>query len=545
MAAVALTAPHTVKAQTSFYWKGGAGNWDTATANWYPQASATGAEAFVSSTSSIARIGDLGAAGTITLTTAITAQELDIDNTTGYTIAGTPALTLASGNITTNFLSGNTAGSITTVISAPLAGTNINVSATGTAGSTTGFGNDTVTLSGTNTFTGNLNLGAAASGPAGTGINRVNITTAAALPSTATVNFLNTNTSFAVTGGTLTLPNNFVLNPNGGTTYTPGAFVSYIGANSGFALTANGTISGNGDVVFASGINGGAGLITLNKANTYLGATSINNSTTGVIRIGVNNALPTGTALTFGDGSLSSSTKGNTFGALDLNGLNQQVASLSTNLAPVAGAVTTAGTANGITNTVGATTSVLTISGSATTTYSSVIGIPANVSNLTGASNNIALTLASTNTGTQTLSGANTYTGATRIGGGTLVLSATGSINGSTLVQVTGTGALTLNNAAALADAGTLSLASGTTLNLNAASGTSETISGLILDGTAEPAGTYTAAQLGGLDAGITFTSGSGETLTVAAVPEPTTWLAGGLTVLLGALAARRRRTQA
>ena len=531
MAAVALTAPHTVKAQTSFYWKGGAGNWDTATANWYPQASATGAEAFVSSTSSIARIGDLGAAGTITLTTAITAQELDIDNTTGYTIAGTPALTLASGNITANFLTGNTATAITTTISAPLAGTNINVSATGTAGTagTTGTsGNDTVTLSGTNTFTGALNIGAAALGTSISGINRVNITTAAALPSTATVNFLNTNASFAVTGGTLTLGNNFVLNPNANT----GAFVSFIGATSGYALTVNGTISGAGSVTYAAGINGGAGLVTLNSANTYTGATTLSNSTTGVVRLGVSNALPTGTALTFGDGSA------NNFGALNLNGNNQTVASLATNLA-------TGQTANGITNTVGATTSTLTISGSATTTYSSVIGIPANVSNLTGASNNISLTLASTNTGTQTLSGANTYTGATRIGGGTLVLSATGSINGSTLVQVTGTGALTLNNAAALADAGTLSLASGTTLNLNAASGTSETISGLILDGTAEPAGTYTAAQLGGLDAGITFTSGSGETLTVAAVPEPTTWLAGGLTVLLGAMAARRRRMQA
>ncbi len=96
-------------------------------------------------------------------------------------------------------------------------------------------------------------------------------------------------------------------------------------------------------------------------------------------------------------------------------------------------------------------------------------------------------------------------------------------------------------NATALSDAGTLSLTRGTTLNLNAASGTSETISGLTLDGTSEPAGTYTVSQLTGFDSSILFTSGSGETLTIAAVPEPTTWLAGVLTVLLGTVAWKRR----
>ncbi len=70
-------------------------------------------------------------------------------------------------------------------------------------------------------------------------------------------------------------------------------------------------------------------------------------------------------------------------------------------------------------------------------------------------------------------------------------------------------------------DAITLSLVSGTTLNLNFDAGTSETIGALVLNGTVTPDGIYDAAALSLLDgaSGITFT-GSGS-LTVAAVPEP------------------------
>ncbi|MBE7213056.1 MAG: PEP-CTERM sorting domain-containing protein, partial [Gluconacetobacter diazotrophicus] len=64
-------------------------------------------------------------------------------------------------------------------------------------------------------------------------------------------------------------------------------------------------------------------------------------------------------------------------------------------------------------------------------------------------------------------------------------------------------------------------------------------------DGTSEPAGTYTAAQLAGFDSGINFSSLNGETLTIgAAVPEPATVLGGVL--LVGTLGwNQRRRLQA
>jgi autotransporter-associated beta strand protein len=198
-----------------------------------------------------------------------------------------------------------------------------------------------------------------------------------------------------------------------------------LGATQNNTLTFSGQISGSGGVFFASGSSGGAGIVTLTNTSSYTGATTINDATSGVVRLGTNNALSPASALQFGVGS-------NTTGTLDFAGFNQTVASL---------AVTGTASVNGIANT-GGTTSTLTINNTAgtTTTYSSIIGIPVNVTNLSGANNNIALTLASTNTGTQVLTGANTYTGATTINGGTLRLTGSGSIANSATITV-GTGA--------------------------------------------------------------------------------------------------------
>ena len=149
--------------------------------------------------------------------------------------------------------------------------------------------------------------------------------------------------------------------------------------------------------------------------------------------------------------------------------------------------------------------------------------------------------LIKTGTGTLNLSAANTYNGRTFVQGGTLLVS--GGINNSPYVRVVNAGALTLTSATALADVGTLSLVSGTTLNLNAASGTTETIGNLLLDGTAEVSGTYTAAQLTTLDPSVNFGSLNGETLTISAVPvpEPTTILGALLLIGTAGLSQRRR----
>lgn len=109
-------------------------------------------------------------------------------------------------------------------------------------------------------------------------------------------------------------------------------------------------------------------------------------------------------------------------------------------------------------------------------------------------------------------------------------------------VSIIGTGQLSLGNATALSDTGTLNLASGTTFTLGAAAGTSETIGALILNNVTEPAGTYTLAQLTAFNSGVTFALTNGETLTVVnAVPEPSTYACVFIVLAGAGLYARRR----
>jgi fibronectin-binding autotransporter adhesin len=250
-----------------------------------------------------------------------------------------------------------------------------------------------------------------------------------------------------------------------------------LGAADGNDLTVNGKISGTADLRIAAGSGSsgiGGGVVTLNAANNYTGATIINNSSAGVLRLGVNNALSTTSALTLGGGTGST-------GALDMNGKDQTVASLSTNVT---------GSANGITNTSSTSQSTLTINGSANTTYASTIGIAATTTNLAGSNNNIAVTLASTNTGPQILSGNNTYTGATTINGGTLSAANGGNnaqggtgfqaLGGTASILVTTGGTLLLEANNQMSNAATMSLAGGT-LDLN---GNSEGVAGVTGVGT-------------------------------------------------------------
>ena len=363
-----------------------------------------------------------------------------------------------------------------------------------------GTGGGVVTLSGTNTFSGGLVA-------QGTEVDATS------------------DASLGAAGGSLTI-NGGRLGFNG--TYTVDSTRSfYLGANSsggnktgslsvgsGFTATINQGIQNLSGAV-GDLVKQATGTLVLGGQSSYSGNTFLNNGTT---KIAVANALPSTTTLALGQ------TASANVGAFDLNGFNQQVAGLnSTN------ATTGAPTAK---NTVTASAAgTLTLGGSGTYVYGD--GSATNSGIITG-----ALSINKTGTGTQTFGDTNTYTGSTTVSGGTLVLSSNGSINGSTSVVVNGTGALTLQNATSLTDTGTLSLTSGTTLSLNAGSGTSESIGVLILDGTMEAAGTYTASQLTALDSGINFSSSNGETLTV--VPEPAT-VAGGL-LMVGALGWTLRR---
>lgn len=297
-------------------------------------------------------------------------------------------------------------------------------------------------------FTGNVNLKGTIAG-AGTQdwasrlsllINSGNSTTPL-FPATATFNYERNMSQVDFNAGIDfgSYPNNFVLNTGG---LTASTFEGWIGALASATVNLTGQISGNGGLTFGLGVaGGGGGVITLSPttSNTYTGNTKWHAANAGVIKLGVNNALPTTTGLIFGINNIGG-------GSFDLNGKDLTVASL-------ASGVITSGVQNGIVNTQSGV-STLTIDGSAITSYTGPLGSAVVVTNLLNAANHdkIKLVLASTNTGQLTLGRAAgmAYSGGTEINGGTLVVSNTSNSG-------TGTGDITIGGS------GTLKIGDGTT----------------------------------------------------------------------------------
>lgn len=273
-----------------------------------------------------------------------------------------------------------------------------------------------------------------------------------------------TGTSLATSGGTVTIANNIVLN----SLNLANAFVTNLGPVSSGNITVSGVISGSSDLNIAGGDagtfrGGGSGTLTLNQQNTYTGATTINLTGTSAVKLGVSNALPPGTALSFGTNSSASGS------ILDLNGHDQTVDSLASGGIGVASNYK-------ITNK-GGVDSTFTVNG-ATISANAFGGIISD-----GIANKIALVKAGS--GTLALSGANTYSGGTTLSGGTLNVNAdaalgalTGGVamsNGATLqtgASVTSNRAFTLGTGGGVIDTNGFSMTfdtvgsvSGTTLS--------------------------------------------------------------------------------
>ncbi len=334
------------------------------------------------------------------------------------------------------------------IIASPISGTDITVVANAAPGSINSF----LTLGApgvgaTNTFTGDLIFGG--SFPTGSnGFSQININNPTALPSTATVRMkrnlcqlLFTGAGIAgSTGYTKEFFNNIILNDG-----VSGRLTQGIGAaNDSSMITLSGVISGDANLIFELGNGSGGSTFVLNNHETYTGYTNLNGLAAEVVRLGVADALPIGTTLIENRGTF------------DMAGFNQQIGGLD-------------GTAvgNGVITNTGGTTSTMTIDGNVTGTYTGIMNT------------DIALVLASTNTGTLTLNNmiGNTYTGGTTISGGKLV--AANDISGQQ--SATGSGPVAVNNGGTLGGnggvgdsggAGTITVASGGHIAPGLASGT-------------------------------------------------------------------------
>jgi autotransporter-associated beta strand protein len=239
-------------------------------------------------------------------------------------------------------------------------------------------------------------------------------------------NRIDLTTTSTISGGSITLSGT-AAGPTGFVAYTPTSTPSVqvtlntnitnnsatsatmLGANFSNTLTYGGVLDGSASLQVSGGQFGGSGIVVLAAENTYTGGTYLNHTSAAVLRLGITDALPTGTTLFFNQsasgGTLSSG------GTLDLAGFNQTLAGI---VAP--------STIRGVANTGSAAT--LTLDGSGTYLFEAQIGIPSSTTNLTGANNNI--TVIKNGSGTQTLSGSKAFTGGLYVNSGTLRV--TGSV---------------------------------------------------------------------------------------------------------------------
>ena len=405
---------------------GGTGTWDVGGAPNWNDSTGTGAPAVWANGNDAVFQGPAASAGTVTMGAGVVAGSVTVDNTGGtYVFSG--------GNLTLSSFTTSTTTGLNTNFTTNVSGTDITLINPNTA-ARTGVVNFN---SATNSFTGTLNFTGAGT-PTSAGFRlQVNLTQVGAIPATANINFTRNFSQLGFNAvGTHNFSNNFNLN----TSNIPGTFESWIGFAGSNIVNLSGVISGNSTLTFGLAASGGAGVLTLNNNNTYTGATRFLHAPTGVVALGVNDAFPTGAALSFGSGATN-------VGSLDLNGKNQTVASLAS--------ASTTGTQNGIVNTQGATaTSVLTINGAASTTYTGPLGSAGNATNLPNAADHhkIQLVLHASNTGTLTMAtaGGVAYSGGTIINGGKIYAN-------NTTGSGTGTGPVTVNSGGTLGGTGSVS----------------------------------------------------------------------------------------
>jgi Passenger-associated-transport-repeat len=465
---------------------------------------------------------------TSALTISTTALSVNAGGTTLTNSSGTKLLTVSSGVTGTGnlVLKNNSA-------------TNNGVTLTTTSVNNTGTITNSGTGIGTTTITGGV-------GSNVTGITQNSTTSALTISTTAlSVNAGGTTltnssgTKLLTVSGGVTGTGNLVLKNNSAT--NGGVTLTTTSVNNTGTITNSGT--GTGTTIIDAGIgsnvlgvtqNSASSALILSGPNTYTGGTDVN---AGTLALGASNVLADTGAVTVGGGTFDIGANSDTVGTVTLTSGN--------------------------------------INGSGGTLTGSSYGVQSgSISAKLGGSAALTKSMA----GTVILTGANTYTGGTNVNEGILQLDASNVLPDTGTVTLAG-GNLRLNGVqegtTGAAGAGALDLTSNSIIDLASTSlihflasggqswsgtlsiynwsGTPVTGGGAeqILFGTNTSTASLTQAQLdqisfysgsgtGFLGTGSWATVGNGE-IVPTAIPEPGTWLAGGL-IAVSLLITQRRR---
>ena len=398
---------------------------------------AVGAIEFTSARANAMTFGNSSttANGVLTLngTTVNSISNVILRNNSGQTLtiqdavgSGNKTMGVALGNATNNVVVLDGTGNI--AIASAISGSARKLTVQGS-------GSGDLVLSGTNTFTGGIDI---------SGSGKLRLGAAAALPTTGNIAISGDGRlRFSAAGTYGASTQSITINPTGTTNPAIDLQTSNIAVtlNPDIALNADTRIESNGSTgsLTLAGKLSGSGLL-VKQAGGNLILTSTSNTATGGTQIG-NGTLTVNSGSSMGTGALTMFQTSTNNTALTLNNTTQSVGSLSSQFTAVTGTQTQVITLNGTT---------LTVNQSVDGTYG-----PGAVATLTST---IAGTGALTKAGsaTLTLGNTNTYSGATRVNAGKLSIASTGSINSSSGVTIAG-GEFNYNSSTALTPAVTFS----------------------------------------------------------------------------------------